>query len=280
MSIFHHLSSRFLDSIRLGSLIERKHAFLYFIALLTVLVLQPAHAGAQEPSAKGAETESTDDDPLEPMNRAIFDANDFLDRLLIRPLAELYRFTTPSYVRDRVSGVVTDMGEPVTFANDLLQGEFGKAGTTLERFGMNTTIGVGGMWDVAASWADLPQQTGDFGQTLNSWGVGSGPYLVLPLLGPSNFRDASGTGVDAVMSPWPYVISDAGGSSITRDEFDIVSFSAQGIVKREQNIETLDALRSGSLDYYAQMRSVYRQYRDKQLGISPAENAPKFEDYE
>jgi phospholipid-binding lipoprotein MlaA len=279
MSISRHLSGRFLDSIRLGSLIERKHAFIYLMILLAFPVLQPAYADVPESSAEGTEVEATDD-PLEPMNRAIFDTNDFLDRLLIRPLAELYRFTTPSYVRDRVSGVVTDMGEPVTFANDLLQGEFGKAGTTLERFGMNTTLGVGGMWDVAASWADLPQQTGDFGQTLNSWGVGSGPYLVLPLLGPSNFRDAAGTGVDAVMSPWPYIISDAGGSSITRDEFDIVSFSAQGIVKREQNIETLDALRSGSLDYYAQMRSVYRQYRDKQLGNSPTENAPKFEDYE
>lgn len=254
----------------------RRFALAFMI--MSVMATLSACADIPKAPAEKADFEATND-PLEPMNRTIFDVNDFLDRLLFRPLAELYRYTVPPGVRDRVAGIVSNMAEPVIFANDVMQGEFGKAGTTVERFGMNTTVGVGGMWDVASSWGGLYQQSGDFGQTLNSWGVGSGPYLVLPFFGPSNIRDAVGLGVDMVMSPWSYVVSASGGNHITRNQFDIASFSADGIVKREQNIEALDALRSGSLDFYAQMRSVYKQYRDKQLGNASTEGMPSFEDY-
>jgi phospholipid-binding lipoprotein MlaA len=168
------------------------------------------------------------------------------------------------------------MREPVIFANNLLQGEFGSAGTTFERFGINTTVGVGGMFDWATGWG-MQQQTGDFGQTLSTWGVAEGPYLVLPLFGPSNFRDAIGLGVDAAMSPWQYFAAMGGNG--TENRFIISYFAADGIVRREQNIEALDALRSGSLDFYAQMRSVYRQYRDKQLGLTSTSDMPKFDDY-
>lgn len=109
-------------------------------------------------------------DPIEPFNRAVFDVNDFLDRLLIRPLAELYRFWTPSYLRDRVA-ILKNMGEPVVMANNLLQGEMTKAGTTLGRFLINTTAGVGGMYEVAGGYG-LERQNGDFGQTLHVWGMG------------------------------------------------------------------------------------------------------------
>jgi phospholipid-binding lipoprotein MlaA len=195
---------------------------------------------------------------------------------MFRPLAELYRATIPPGIRDRVAGVVTNMKEPVIFANNIMQGEFGSAGTTLGRFATNTTLGGAGMFDVATGWG-MQQQVGDFGQTLSTWGINGGPYLVLPLLGPSNFRDAIGLGVDAVMSPWGY-IANLGGSA-TYNRFEIASFTGDGMVRREQNIEPLDALRSGSLDFYAQMRSVYRQYRDKQLGLQSTEGMPKFEDY-
>lgn len=214
-------------------------------------------------------------DPLEPMNRTIFDVNDFLDRLLIRPLAELYRVTIPPGIRDRIAGIVGNMGEPVIFANNLLQGDVSKAGTTLARFGVNTTLGIGGMFEVANHFG-LYEQNGDFGQTLASWGINEGPYLVLPLFGPSNFRDALGLGVDMAMSPWQYLAAMGGQGTYNR--FTYSSFAADGLTRREQNIEPLDALKSGSLDFYAQMRSVYRQYRTKQLGGQSTVDMPKFED--
>jgi len=227
--------------------------------------------------ADSADYESNND-PFESVNRVIFDVNDFLDRLLFKPIAGLYRATVPPPVRDRIADIVSNMGEPVTFANNLLQGEFNRAGVTLERFAINTTVGVGGSFEVANEWK-LYKQVGDFGQTLYVWGIGDTPYLVLPLLGPSNIRDAIGMGVDSAMSPWQYLARIR--SRGTRDKLDISYFGADGITRREQNIEGLDALRAGSLDFYAQMRSVMRQYRNKQLGIKGSEQQmPKFEDYE
>ena len=245
--------------------------------LLALPLLVTACADVPTSPQERAEYDAVND-PFEPMNRQIFDVNDFLDRLLIRPLAELYRAMIPPPIRDRVAGIVTNMKEPVIFANDLLQGGFGRALTTFERFGINTTIGVGGMFDVANDWG-LYQQTGDFGQTLASWGVSDGPYLVLPLLGPSNVRDAVGLGVDSAMTPWGYIVTYYAGPGVG-NKFEIAYFTADGLVRREQSIEALDALREGSLDFYAQMRSVYRQYRDKQLGQQPTSGMPKFEDFD
>jgi phospholipid-binding lipoprotein MlaA len=248
------------------------------LVLLSVPATLSACADVPKSPAEKAEYDAAND-PLEPMNRTIFDVNDFLDRLLFKPLALLYRATVPPPVRDRLAGITSNMNEPVIFGNNLLQGEFGKAGKTAERFAANTIIGVGGMFDVAGSWFGVHQQTGDFGQTLHVWGVGEGPYLVIPFFGPSNLRDAIGLGVDAAMSPWSYIASAADASHVTVLRFNIASFTSDGIVRREQNVEALDALREGSLDFYAQMRSVYRQYRDKQLGDQSTEGMPQFEDY-
>ncbi len=245
--------------------------------LLTVAFAIMLTACAEVPTnpAERAEYEATND-PFEPTNRVIFDVNDFLDRLLFRPIAELYRVTIPPGIRDRLAHVVSNFKEPVVFANNLLQGEFESAGTTLGRLALNSTVGVAGIWDVSTDWG-LPQQSGDFGQTLNTWGVGSGPYLVLPIFGPSNIRDGIGLGVDSVMSPWQYLAGMNGRGSENR--LNGYYFLASGTVQREDNIEALDALREGSVDFYAQMRSVYRQYRDKQLGNQSTAGMPKFEDY-
>ncbi len=242
---------------------------------LTAPLLLAGCADLPKTPEEQAEYQATND-PLEPMNRVVFDVNDFLDRLLLRPLAELYRVTIPPGLRDRVAGIVSNMKEPVIFANNLLQGEVTRAGTTLERFAANTTLGAGGMWDVASAWGAY-QQVGDFGQTLSVWGISAGPYLVLPLFGPSNIRDALGLGVDSVMSPWGY-LADLGGNG-TRNRFEIAYIGGEGLVKREQNIEAIDALREGSLDFYAQMRSVYRQYRAKQIGHQSTAGMPRFEEY-
>lgn len=243
---------------------------------LFALIALGACSSVPQTQAERAEANAIND-PIEPVNRVIFDVNDFLDRLLIRPLAELYRVMVPPPIRDRIASVLKNMGEPVVMANNLLQGEFTNAGTTLGRLVVNSTAGLGGMFEVASD-IGLPKQSGDFGQTLHVWGLGSGPYLVLPLLGPSNVRDAIGLGVDTIMSPWKYAVK-AGDTQI-QDTFTIADMTASALVRREANIEGLDALREGSLDFYAQMRSVYRQYRAKQLGQPLTSDSPVFEDYD
>jgi phospholipid-binding lipoprotein MlaA len=251
--------------------------FRRYALLLALLTLPMAVVScADMPKSPEARAEATQvNDPLEPLNRVVFDVNDFLDRLLIRPLTELYRFAVPDFVRERVANIVANMGEPVVFANNLLQGETGKAGVTAQRFLANTTLGVGGMFEVADAWG-LPAQDGDFGQTLSVWGINGGPYLVLPLFGPSNFRDGIGLGVDTVMSPWQYLAGMGGQGQKNRVTYS--SFAANGLTKREANLEGYDALRAGSLDFYAQMRSVYRQYRNNQLGIADPSSRPRFDE--
>ncbi len=244
------------------------------LAISAVLALSACSSMPQTPAEK-AEYKATND-PIEPFNRAVFDVNDFLDRLLIRPLAELYRITVPPPLRDRVAGIIKNMSEPVVFANNLMQGEVSRAGTTLGRFAVNTTLGVGGMFEVANEF-NLKRQRGDFGQTLHVWGAGSGPYIVLPLFGPSSVRDAIGLGVDTLMSPWKYIVAFGGDTVETM--FTVSDTTASALVRREENIEGLDALRQGSIDFYAQMRSVYRQHRAKELGIKTA-SSPMFEDYD
>ncbi len=238
-----------------------------FLVLALLSLPSLLAACADVPKSPEVQAEALEvNDPLEPMNRAIFNVNDFLDRLLIRPVTELYRFFVPNFLRERVANVLSNLGEPVTFANNLLQGEMSRAGVTFGRFAVNTVAGAGGTFEVANS-VGWTKQDGDFGQTLHSWGVGSGPYLVLPLFGPSNIRDALGLGADMALSPWQYFAAAHG--KYIHDTYVLSSFTAEGLTRREQSLEGYDALRTGALDFYAQMRSVYRQYRDKQLGIAP-----------
>ncbi|MDD3287635.1 MAG: VacJ family lipoprotein [Alphaproteobacteria bacterium] len=243
--------------------------------LLTSLSLA-ACASTPEAPAEKAEFKAMND-PLEPTNRYVFEFNDFLDRLLIAPLAGLYRATVPPPIRERVANILSNMSEPVIFANNLLQGDLHKAGITAKRFAANTVVGVGGVFEVANDW-NLPQQHGDFGQTLYTWGAGSGPYIVLPLFGPSNVRDAVGLGVDTLMSPWKYAV--ATGGATTEDTFMITDTAASALTRREAVLEAYDSLKEGSLDFYAQMRSVYRQHRAKELGEKQTNEMPKFDDYD
>ncbi len=250
------------------------------IVLVLALLILPSLlvSCAEVPKSPEAQAEAQAiNDPLEPMNRVVFDVNDFLDRLLIRPLTELYRFAIPDYLRERIANVLANMGEPVIFANNLLQGRASDASVTIQRFLVNTTVGAAGIFEVADGW-DLPKQKGDFGQTLSVWGINGGPYLVLPLFGPSNFRDAIGLGADMAMSPWQYIAGIDGNGTQNRVTYS--TFAADGLTRREETLEDYDALRSGSLDFYAELRSVYRQYRDKQLGIQNPNASPVFEDYE
>jgi phospholipid-binding lipoprotein MlaA len=194
-------------------------------------------------------------DPLEPLNRQVFAFNDALDTAVIKPVAKAYLKVVPEFVRDRIRAVIDNLAEPRIWANDVLQGRFNAAGMTFTRFVANTILGVGGLFDYASAHG-FPRQTGDFGQTLYAWGVDDGPYLVLLLFGPSNVRDAIGLGVDLATTPPALVVHGHGA--------DVASFAVgvvDGIDLRARNIDTLDAIKASSLDYYTHFKSIFRQHR-------------------
>ncbi|MGH6612286.1 MAG: MlaA family lipoprotein [Burkholderiaceae bacterium] len=198
---------------------------------------------------------SEDNDPLEPLNREIFAFNNALDSAVIKPAAEGYRAVLPQYVRDRIRSVIDNLNEPLIFANNVLQLRFDAAVTTLGRFMANSTAGLGGMFDRATA-DGMPRQSGDFGQTLYRWGVGSGPYLVLPVLGPSNVRDAIGFGVDSYVSPVGFI-----GSEGNQRIFATTKAVVGGLDTRERNIESVELLKENAIDFYAQIRNIVQQRR-------------------
>ncbi len=228
--------------------------------------------GVEVPTAASQYAGTTDaGDPFERANRHALDFNTRLDDSVLRPVAETYRGLVPEFGRLRIRAFVNNLGEPLIFANNLLQLRFSDAGTTLGRFAINTTLGGGGLFDLATG-QGLARQTGDFGQTMARYGVGSGPYLMLPVLGPSNLRDALGETADGFANPLLLALGPVF-SSFTLGVLNTSRGTLGGIDMRAENIDTLDILRSDSLDYYARLRSVVRQRRDAELMVlgRPAE---------
>lgn len=197
-------------------------------------------------------------DPLEPVNRVMFAVNDGLDMLIIRPVALIYRAVLPSFVRRGVGNFLSNVATPITLANDLLQGEWLRAETTMVRFMLNTTAGLGGLDDIAGRMGH-ERHTEDFGQTMAVYGVPSGPYLVLPIIGPSSPRDAVGLVVDLLADPWFWLLADE--DTLTR----LAPTAARIIHARSNAIESLDAIRDTSPDYYASIRSLYVQNRKSEI---------------
>lgn len=210
-----------------------------------------------DPEAK-AEFEQVND-PLEPTNRAIFAFNDTVDTYILRPTAQGYRAVVPQFGRDRVTDFLDNLKSPIYFANDLLQGNVTFAGATLKRFLLNSTFGVGGIMDVATPMG-ITGHKADLGQTFGVWGIGEGPYLVLPVFGPSNPRDAVGSGIEGYGDPLDYYLwaNDLRWVSWTR-------MGLTGISQREAYLDALDDVKRTSLDYYSAMRSLYRQRRNAQI---------------
>ena len=195
------------------------------------------------------------DDPFEPMNRTVLDVNTALDKAVIRPVAELYRDVVPPFVRDRIRSMIDNLTEPRIFANDLLQFRINAAGITFARFVFNSTFGIAGMFDVAKD-HDLPQQSGDFGETLYAWGFDEGPYLMLLFFGPSNLRDTIGLGVDLFTTPPGVFLSGNSGFWI-----GVAEGTVNAMDLRSRNIETLDQIVASSLDYYSHLKSIAQQHR-------------------
>ena len=203
-------------------------------------------------------------DPIEPVNRAVFAFNMTLDRFILEPVARGYRFVTPEAARRSVANFLANLRSPVIFANDALQGERDRAGVTLGRFMINTTLGEAGLFDPATT-LGYPRHDEDFGQTLGVWGMPAGPYLMLPLLGPSNGRDTTGRVGDYFMNPLNFCC-------INQDE-RLGLFGVTAVSEREANIELLDDLRANSIDLYATIRTIYTQKRDADIrnGAAPTD---------
>jgi phospholipid-binding lipoprotein MlaA len=189
-------------------------------------------------------------DPAEPTNRAIFAGNRFIDRHVLKPVANAYVDYVPDRPRKCIHNFISNLSEPAVLLNDLLQGNLSRAWTTTERFAVNTTVGVAGLFDPAVSWG-LAHHKADFGQTFGVWGIGPGPSVQLPLFSFSNVRDTAGRVVGIFADPLDYVLPDvtaAGGG------LDVVD-------TRAELMPMTNSLESTSLDYYAALRSAMAQRR-------------------
>lgn len=226
---------------------------------------------AQVPSANDPEALAEYqeiNDPIEPLNRAIFGFNRMVDTMLLRPVATLYKGVIPPVIQDLVNNFLNNLKTPVVLLNDVLQGEGERAGVTATRFVINSTVGVLGFGDPATSMG-YARHGEDFGQTLGVWGAGEGPYIVLPILGPSNPRDAVGKVVDVLTDPvWHYA------QNTDREYIPNERLVAEGVNFRARNMDDIDDLERTSLDYYAAVRSLYRQIRADEIknGAPPSTN--------
>ena len=226
----------------------------------------------------GVDESDAVNDPWEGFNRRMFAVNDTLDSAAFIPAARAYRAVTVEKQRKGLRNFLANARTPVIFVNDLLQGEFKRAGTTMGRFVINSTVGFGGMGDPAER-LGLAQHSEDFGQTLAVWGAPSGPYLVLPFFGPSTLRDGIGAGVDTAIDPLTWIRGDAA---------QLTQFTRAGvtaITAREPLIEPLAQIRENSLDYYSSVRSFYMQSRKSQIvnGRTDFDDLPdigEFEEFE
>jgi len=226
---------------------------------LTVLLLILATPGLAQmkalpsgPPTRAQEVPAAaENDPIESVNRKIFWFNDHLDMYVLEPVAKGWHFVLPDRVETSITNFFYNLRFPIHTLNDLLQGKFKNAGIDVGRFVVNTTVGVAGFFDPATGWG-LPMHWEDFGQTLGWWGVGPGPYLVLPLLGPSDIRDGGGLIVDSAASITPFFVNT----------YILLGARAVEIVNtRAQYLDIVRKAKESAFDYYTFVRNAYLQRR-------------------
>jgi len=203
-------------------------------------------------------------DPIEPTNRFFYKINDGIDTYVLRPVAVAYR-QVPGAIRRPVHNVVTNLAAPVTLVNDVLQTKPRRAGDTLMRFAINSTVGGLGLFDVATDWG-YPAHTSDFGVTMALWGVGEGPYLFLPVLGPNGARDSAGYVADIGFDPLTYA-SFGGSRAVQLSRYGLTALDT-----RERLIDPIDQVKKSALDPYATFRSLYRQNRQDTIDRTRDDN--------
>jgi phospholipid-binding lipoprotein MlaA len=227
------------------------------LGMLALVGLAASGCATKPQSPQSAAVSENFNDPFENTNRKIFDFNQSVDRHVLVPVAKAYRASLPAPVRDSVHDFLINLGEPLVFANDTLQGNFGHAKDTVVRFVLNSTLGMAGLVDLAGRWG-IPNHEEDLGVTLGIWGVPSGPYLVIPVLGPSDPRDLAAEVAEGYGDPWNRIVT---GNPFTLYWIPFVRGGVSGIDQRERYLDTLADIERTSLDYYATIRSLYQQRR-------------------
>jgi len=205
-----------------------------------------------------------ENDPFEDFNRVMFGFNEFIDMVLLDPLSRMYCDVVPEYARMRIAYALRNLCEPVVFANNLLQGKLEAARVTLGRFVVNSTVGLAGLYDASTD-LGLPYRREDLGLTFAFWGVESGPYLVLPLLGPSTARDAWGRLGDYLLDPinwWAFTQK--------KDAYSFARTGVQVLDAKVSNLELMKDLKANAIDYYATIRAWYYERR-KDLRLERSE---------
>ena len=247
--IFYILGSEF------GNL-NMKQALVFTALFISCFFVSSCATVPTDPAARAVY--EANNDPLEPLNRQIFTFNLRADKYVMRPVINGYRAVTTPNFRKNIRTFFANLKTPLTVVNDLLQLNFANAGLALSRFTINSTLGFFGFFDVADRLGIAPH-TESFANTLGYWGVPSGPYLMLPLLGPSSIRDASGMVTDIFLDPITYVSAANGEDTLFAISIGVDGLEA--IVQYENIVDLMDDARKNSLDFYAYMRTMYQQHR-------------------
>jgi phospholipid-binding lipoprotein MlaA len=203
-------------------------------------------------------------DCFENLNRVTFSLNQGLDKVIFKPVAKGYR-KLPTPVRTGTSNVLVNLSSLITIPNNILQGEFKTAGINTGRFAINTTVGILGIFDVAEKIGFSEYEKEDYGQTLGTWGLGAGCYVVLPVLGPSTVRDTAGSFINVLGGdPWYNISAHGNNEYLSRSDY-MATKILTGIDFRANNLETIDNLEKNSMDFYASVRSLYLQDRQRKI---------------
>jgi phospholipid-binding lipoprotein MlaA len=231
-----------------------------------VLILALLAAGCSAVGSQPDADSVTVSDPFENVNRFFFDLNQRLDRNAGRPAATAYKETVPHTVRISLHNLLDNLGGPVAVANNLLQIRFEDAGVAAGRFLVNSTVGVAGIFDVATDWG-MPARNRDFGETMGTYGVPPGPYLVLPFRGSTDVRDFAGNYLDGYVSPLRYVRYDG------REYVGLMKSTLGSMDNRATNLVTFRDIERASVDYYATMRTWYLERRARLIEDRPVRTA-------
>ena len=232
--------------------------------IITISLSLCSYAGTDGENSLSNKSEINNKDCFEKVNRATFAFNNGLDKVIFKPVSKLYR-KLPSPVRTGFGNMVNNLSNLTTIPNNVLQGNLSTAGTNLARFGLNSTIGILGLFDVASA-AGFPEYIKeDYGQTFGAMGMSEGCYVILPILGPSTVRDVAGTAISLLGGdPWYNVTVRNDTHYFTESDY-YVSRITGGVDFRAKNIETIENLEQNAIDFYASVKSLYLQDRKQKI---------------
>ena len=238
----------------------------FITSLLAILLTANVNADTDGVNSLSKKTKPIKD-CFESLNRATFKLNQSLDKVIFKPVAKGYR-SLPAPIRSGTSNALNNLSSLITVPNNILQGEFKTAGVNTGRFVVNTSVGILGIFDIAEKIGFSEYEKEDYGQTLGSWGVGAGCYVVLPVLGPSTIRDTAGSFINILGGDPYYNASTHGNNEYLKKSLYMKTKVISGVDFRAKNLESIDNLEKNSMDFYASVRSLYLQDRQQKISNS------------